>query len=137
MDKYEKIVYDYYNTKSKESVCFRFQDALDATKRGGFSRGIVPMAKNPSDFIITDNGVTFYAEVKHTENTSGVTRALFEQQRAIRDRILTARGEYWYYIYSVNIHQWYRIPGSVIRDNPNVKWKELGKYMITYLKGVY
>lgn len=137
MDKYEKIVYDWYNTKSKYSVASRFQDALDATKRSGFSHGIVPMGKNPSDFVITDNGETFYAEVKHTENPQGVTRALFEKQRVFRDRILMAQGDYRYFVYSNNVHQWYCIPGEVIRDNPNSKWKELGKYMITYLKGVY
>ena len=138
MNKYEKVIYDYFNNKSKESVCVRFQDTLDASKKSGlFSKNsprLIPMERNPSDFMITDNGDTYYAEVKHTENTTYITSSLLSEQKMFRDRILKAGGKYIYYIYADNIHQWYAIPGQVFKDRSNVKWKELGQYMINYLK---
>jgi hypothetical protein len=140
MDKYEKIVYDYFNSKGKKSICIRFQDTLDASKRvDGYRYNpakLVVMDKNPSDFIITDNGETYYAEVKHTQNTSHISSSLLRQQKMYRERILACGGKYMYYIYAEDIHQWYAIPGEFFVDKGDVKWKEVGKYMINYLRSL-
>lgn len=132
----EKVVYDYFNQSSKTKVCFRFHDSYDVIKLLK-RKQVVPLSKNPSDLLIVDGGKTYFAEVKTTDNVRGLTRPLFEQQRVIRDRILLAGGLYYYFVYSSNIKQWYKIPGEVIKENPNVKWGELGKYMINYLGAIY
>ncbi len=139
MDKYEKAVYNYFNEKSKSSVCFRFQDALDASKASGvIGKGrLAFMKKNPSDLLVCDNGDMFFAEVKHTSGIKGVTNSLFEEQRVARDRVLQSSGKYFYFIYSTNINMWYKVPGAFIRDNPNAKWKELGQFLIDYIPAVY
>ena len=142
MNKWEKVVYEYYNTKSKRSMCCRFQDSLDASKKAGLlstrqSKRMVYLDANPSDLMITDNGDTYYAEVKHTCNTKGINSSLLEEQRMFRDRILNCGGNYQYFIYADDIGQWYKIPGAYFQGKGIVKWKDIGQYMVNYLPKVY
>lgn len=127
----EDFIYDTYNSKKLKSCIFRFQDTHDATSRlsrnGLYSQKAVLLAPNPSDFVMTKDGVTSFVEVKTTESKTGVVRGLFKEQEARRDRILDCGGSYIYFIYSNCLCKWFEVKGEVIRNNPNMKWEELEK----------
>ena len=135
--KCEKIVFDYYN-RNKETVCTRFIDSADIN-RESYKRGVRFTATNivqPSDLLVTDDGETFYAEVKCTDNPFGITQSLVKQQAGSRKRILRARGAYVYYIYSSARKEWYEIPGEYFELTPKgtIYWDNLSNYKIDYLE---
>lgn len=117
----EDAVERYFN-RNKSTVCTRFADTHDTFQ--GRGHGVTLSAK-PSDFIITDNGTTFYAEVKSTASQEGITKKLFDQQAARRDRLLKAGADYLYFVYSAHLGKWYVIPATIIVRNPNEKWEDL------------
>ena len=86
------------------------------------------LSSKPSDFVVVDNGYTFFAEVKSTNNARGVTTSLFEQQRVKRDKFLKAGAGYSYFVFSTVRNAWYTIPASVIVENANRTWDELSMY---------
>lgn len=117
----EDAVERYFN-RNKSTVCTRFADTHDTFQ--GRGHGVTLSAK-PSDFIITDNGTTFYAEVKSTTSQEGITGGLFKQQAARRDRLLKAGALYLYFVYSEALDCWFSLDGIDIADNPNRKWGEI------------
>lgn len=143
MNKYERAVYSYFNSGRKNTVCYRFQDSADANRkmaiyqRKTFTPGFILMGKNPSDLIVTENGETYYAEVKSTANTRGITSPLFETQRGDRKRILAAGGKYYYFIYSITLYSWYKVPAQIIAESASRSWLDLAKYKIGYIDKVY
>jgi len=117
----EDFIFKYFN-RNKSCCCFRFSDTHDTFQ--GRGHGVV-LAKAPSDFVITELGNTYYAEVKSTENVKGTTKKLFDQQAARRDQILTSLGEYWYFVYSEAKDKWYILSGFEVAQKPSVKWEDL------------
>lgn len=120
--KCEKFVDDYFNTLGKNCVCSRFNDTSDTIQ--GKGKGIL-LRRNPSDFVITQDGVTFYAEVKSTDSPKGVSSSLFSQQKARRDRILKADGLYIYFIYSSRLDVWFYANGEFIKEKAERSFSEL------------
>lgn len=135
--KAEKIVYDYFGS-SKDSYITRLSDTHDinAQLRRFGEKPIVLGKKRESDFIIVQNGLTYFAEVKCTSNIRGVTKSLFESQEGKRNRILRVGGNYQYFIYSTVREQWYIVPGSVFYENPNRSWEDLKYYKVGCLENV-
>ena len=123
--KCEKFVDDYFNTLGKNCVCSRFNDTSDTIQ--GKGKGTI-LRRNPSDFVITQDGVTFYAEVKSTNSPIGVSSSLFSQQKARRDRILKAGGTYIYFIYSYALDTWFYTNGEFIQKKAERKFSELPKH---------
>lgn len=134
----EKIVFDYYN-RSKTTMCTRFIDSADLN-RESYKRGAKFTAtgiSQPSDLLVTCSGLTFYAEVKSTDNERGITQSLIKRQAGSRRRVLAAGGMYLYYIYRIATKQWYEIPGDVFQDTEGTfLWKDLEIYRINFLKGI-
>ena len=135
--KCEKIVFDYYN-RNKETVCTRFIDSADIN-RESYKRGAqftVTGISQPSDLLVTDNGFTFYAEVKCTENPRGLTQGLLKRQAGSRRRILAAGGAYLYYVYSLAKKTWYEIPGEIIQEcvKGTIAWERLSGFAIEFLE---
>lgn len=119
----ENFVYDFFNHKNgKNSMCSRFSDTGDTFQ--GKGKGVI-LPRSPSDFVITCDGKTLYAEVKSTVSEQGLSSSLFRQQEARRDRVLNCGGEYVYFVYSDAFKIWYRINGKIVKENPNRKWKDL------------
>ena len=88
--KAEATVYKYFSEK-KGSFIHRFTDTHDINaqlKRFHEGKGMVYTEKKPSDFIIVEGGIVYFAEVKSTENIRGVTSSLFEEQKGMRNRIM-------------------------------------------------
>lgn len=132
----EATVYKYFSEK-KGSFIHRFIDTHDINaqlNRFKDRAPIVFVGQRPSDFIAIEDGITFFAEVKSTENVRGVTSALFAEQDGMRKRILKANGLYFYFIYSIFNKSWYKVPGRIIEEKENRKWEELEQYKVGYLK---
>lgn len=116
----EDFIFKYFN-RNKNCCCFRFSDTHDTFQ--GRGRGIV-LAKAPSDFMVTNYGATFYAEVKSTENIRGTTKKLFDQQAARRNQILKAGGDYRYLVYSETKDKWYVLAGEAVLKCPTRTWEK-------------
>lgn len=125
-------------------LCFihRLADASDLT---GLNRGLskkktgfVATLKLPSDYLVTIDGVMFYAEVKSSQNATSFPFANFEegQWQAMRQQ-RAARGEYWVFIHNLNTDFWYRVPGNLILNTKDdgrmsLKWDELKPYFWSF-----
>lgn len=121
----EKVIYDFYSkTLGKRAYITRFADTKDAN-RGRVSNWVT-IAKKPSDFMITFDGDTFYAEVKSTQK-SYIDSGLFKTQRSERLKILSAGGSYIYFVYSILNECWYVLPGD-IADRGKLEFKYLEEY---------
>ncbi len=135
--KAEDIVYNYFSSR-KDSYITRLKDTHDinAQLRRFGERPIILGKKRESDFIVIEDGITYFAEVKCTTNVKGVTKSLFSSQEGKRNRILRANGSYHYFIYSTVREQWYMVPAVVIAENPNRTWEELKLYKTSRLENV-
>lgn len=120
----EDFIFKYFN-RNKSCCCFRFSDTHDTFQ--GRGHGVV-LSKAPSDFIVTNFGRVFFAEVKSTENLRGTTKKLFDQQAARRNQILTAGGDYEYFVYSEARDKWYVLAGQAVRNCPTRTWEDLDPY---------
>ena len=125
-------------------LCFvyRLQDAGELT---GLNRGLskkksgfVATKKNASDYIVTENGVMYYCEVKSSQNATSFPFANFEegQWQAMRQQ-RAANGLYWIFIHNLNTDFWYRVPSTLVLDitdsgRASVKWEELKPYFWSF-----
>lgn len=87
----------------------------------------------PSDYIVTLDGETFFAEVKSSE---GATSFPFKnirpsQYRGARQQ-LAVGGTYLFYILRTKTGAWFRVPAKVILEWPrkSMTWVELEPYRI-------
>lgn len=115
--------------KGKYSYCHRFPDSLDATRSNykNPNARFVSLPPQPSDFIVCYGGFVFFAEVKSTNSTRGISSSLFKKQAAQKLKILNAGGVYYFFVKRLETGQWYRIPGSY--PNLNAKWSELENFL--------
>lgn len=120
----EDFIFKYFN-RNKSCCCFRFSDTHDTFQ--GRGHGVV-LSKAPSDFIVTNFGRVFFAEVKSTENPKGTTKKLFDQQAARRDQILHAGGGYEYFVYCKAKDKWYVLAGEAVLFCPTRMWDDLDCY---------
>ncbi len=120
--------------KGKTSYCHRFPDSLDATRSNARNPNarFVALPPQPSDFIVVWNGVTFFAEVKSTKSTVGISSSLFKKQAAHKLKINNAGGIYYFFVKRTQTGQWYRIPGHY--PNLNAKWSELENFLFDIQK---
>lgn len=106
--KAEKFFEDYWDAKPGAD-CERVTDSKALRGlNGGRAVGDFP---KPSDYLVCDNGLLHYAEVKSTDKT---TRFPFSDIRpAQKAKALTMAaigGPYFFYIYSFGTSKWYILP---------------------------
>lgn len=115
----------------KDCWCYAFEDtreAMGANKsRRVFTKG------RPSDYLVTAKGLTFFAEVKSTENDVSFNLNNVEMsqwQAAIRS--VAAGGHYFFFIRCEATGRWYQVPAVVLVDQRKVKksirWTEIEPY---------
>lgn len=86
---------------------------------------------NPSDWVVTINGVTAYAEVKSCSNETSFPFSNFTKgQMNGMTRQSRAGGKYWIFIHHITTDKWYWIDGYTVLstiDNgkKSLSWKEL------------
>lgn len=90
---------------------------------------------HPSDFLVTNRGDMFYAEVKSSNNaTSFPFSGIQPSQWAAAKRQIAAAGKYFFFLFSQSNSQWYKIPGSFLvsiynEGRKSVKWAELTDFL--------
>lgn len=129
--KAESFIIDYFDSlKSKQIYAARFADTHDANKGrwGDPSQKKVIIPRKPCDMMLVVKGMTYFCEVKSTENKKGLKSSLFTEQYAERTRIVNAGGSYLYLIYSYAKEKWYWVPFEDL--NENATWEELDKFFV-------
>ena len=119
----------------KRAYYTRLVDAAEVvgrTGRIGFSRS------QPSDYVVTLHGNTFYAEVKSTVHEKLFQFSLLRtSQSGAAIMILGAGGEYWIFLHHLLTGNWYRIPYRVVFDakqngRASLSWIELEDYLYDF-----
>jgi Recombination protein U. len=116
------------NKLGKRAYYCRLVDAAEIFGRVGKTGNVRPQ---PSDYIITVDGVTSYAEVKSTTDETAFRFSLLRtKQTAAARQILSAGGEYNVFVHHLPTDRWYRIPYSVIATvqqtgKASIKWHDL------------
>jgi len=110
----------------------RNRDTADASGRAG---KLVVVAAQPSDFIVTLNGITAYVEVKDCNNkTSFPFSNIRESQWVAAKQQVAAKGLYFFVVHHKG--QWYCIPAKVILSTTTRKslpWKDIKEYELKTL----
>lgn len=97
----------------KQAYCIPFYDAAYLR---GLNDGHVEAPRQPADYLVTHNGVTFYAEVKSTENPTRFKFSMLRtNQWAAAHRVTVAGGEYFVFVKSLKLNRWFRVPASYIK----------------------
>ncbi len=116
----------------KDQYVFQFQDSRKVNKlHGGTSR--VFTGTHPSDMIVTDRGVTFYAEVKRSENPTSFPFAnVKSSQWVAATRQVAAGGLYFFFLRHDPEGQWYKVPAAIMLLKYDVKksvrWTDIEQF---------
>lgn len=116
---------------SKSQFLFKFHDTRAAMGVTGTRN--VKTTEHPSDYILTDNGVMLYAEVKSSENKTSLSFSNIQKgQWSAAIRQVAAGGLYIFFIYSFHLKMWYKVPARVLIEQQqirqSIKWSELSDY---------
>lgn len=129
---------DYWKQFGKSATVFRFQDSYDAMAA---TRSKTVRAKaQPSDFLVTHDGHTFFAEVKSSTNASSFSLSNIRDNQWRQAMLTTAaKGLYLFYIRNETNGVWYKIPASFFlsleKDGiKSVKWELLTEYIFNLNK---
>lgn len=117
--------------KQKTQFAYKFEDTREAMGVSG-SRRVFTQAR-PADYLVTDDGRTFFAEVKSSQHkTSFSLSNIRQQQWHCAFRICYAGGDYFFFIRHELTQQWYRVPGKdmilFFKNKKSINWKELEEY---------
>jgi penicillin-binding protein-related factor A (putative recombinase) len=92
-------------------VIERFWDAADLRGRNG-GRHVGDFPK-PSDFLVTEDGLIHYAEVKSTQNAKRFPFSNIEKgQRSSALKQVSVGGAYWFYIFTFGLGEWFLMPAT-------------------------
>lgn len=128
----EKDFVESWKRFGKRAVCIRLTDTAAAKAVAG-TRAFV--AAQPSDYIVTWEGRTFFAEVKSTTDERAFHfKHIRKQQIAAARRITKAGGEYLFFICRIRPdgQDWFLVPAQVVIETIPIKkhltWSELSDY---------
>src|SRR5688500_16501737 len=89
----------------KSQYCYAFMDSREAMGLSG-SRKVFTKAR-PSDYLVTDNGHTFFAEVKSSQSATSFNLNNVEpEQWKTAIRVTSAGGSYRFFIRRELDKQW-------------------------------
>lgn len=123
---------DYFVQFGKLATVYKFQDTREAMGTTG-SRRVFTQSR-PSDFLITHDGLTYFAEVKSSSHaTSFPFSGIRPDQWKYAILTTAAKGFYFFYIRSEYLGQWFKIPASFLislrkQDFKSIKWTDLQPY---------
>lgn len=117
--------------QSMSQFVFKFHDTRAAMGAAGTKN--VKTTEHPSDYIVTDNGLMFYAEVKSSVSQTSLSFSNIQKgQWSAAIRQVAARGLYFFFIYSFHLKVWYKVPAEVLLEQQqirqSIKWSELSGY---------
>lgn len=128
----EKDFVDYFASYGKDACVIRLTDTAAAKATSGKNAFI---QAQPSDFLLTLQGVTHFAEVKSTKNeTSFPFSNIKKGQWAASKRVVAAGGSYLFFIKNLNTDTWYLVPAQVLhaqKPKKSIRWTQLGNFKWT------
>lgn len=118
----------HFQQYGKKAWVHRFSDTAQAIGLNG-AGAIAP--SQPSDYIVTHDGVTFFAEVKFSSEPVSFSHSKIRpKQMGCARMSVPAGGLFFFFIKSKVLGKWFRVPASVITTSAikSTKWSELGAY---------
>lgn len=117
--------------QGKQKFVFKFHDTRMAM--GILKTKKVKTTEHPSDYIVTDNGLMYYAEVKSTNDKVSLPFGNIQKgQWKAATRQVAAGGLYFFFVRSEAWKTWYKVPAQVLLEHSKVrqsiKWSELSDY---------
>lgn len=117
----------------KSAYVFRLPDTKEV--RGRVGKGWV--RAQPSDYIVTEKGLTYYAEVKSTWDPKRFKKSLIttDQRKAAKLQV-RAKGKYYFFVHRLAANRWYKIPAEFILlgTNSSFLWEDLEMFIWDYTK---
>lgn len=117
-----------FHKLGKRAFVFRLPDSKETYGR---TSQVGAVRAQPSDYIVTEDGEMYYAEVKSTTDKNKFTLSQLQrgQKHAMRRQSL-AGGEYFLFIHRKDTDEWYKVPGHKLLDldKASVKWTEILSY---------
>ena len=117
----------FWQAQGKSAHLVRFRDNKDMR---GLNHGRALNAfKQPSDYLLTCQGQTLFAEVKSTDNPAGFRLAqIAPHQLGSAQRVVAAGGRYDFFIRSKD--RWFRVPAQVVlaATARTLRWADLEPY---------
>lgn len=108
----------HFSSLGKRAYFYRVVDAAEVRGRTG-KIGFVRSA--PSDYVLTVDGLTSFAEVKSTENKTSFPFSILRRSQTGPALMITkAGGAYDIYVHELAQDRWYKVPYSFI-----LQWKEM------------
>ena len=111
---------------------YRFEDHADVNKQRLRTRIV---SSKPSDFIVTLNGHTSYAEVKSILESPRFDFSRIEKRQwREATKVTKAGGQYFFYLHFINIDGWFQVPASLILGwhKKSIRYDEITKYQFTW-----
>lgn len=116
----EKIFEAFLDRLGKKACYFRLVDASEIVGRTG--KVAVSARAQPSDYMVTMNGETFYAEVKSTSSKTSFPFSMIKpSQFAAATKVIAAGGTYRIFIHRLDTDTWYMIPFSHVTEVMDLK----------------
>lgn len=115
----------------KTRWCYAFEDSREAM---GLSKSRKVFTKaRPSDYLVVAEGVTFFAEVKSSQNEVSFNLNNVEESQWIAAiRSVAAGGLYFFFIRSEVNGLWFQVPAAILvaqrKIKKSIKWEELKPY---------
>jgi penicillin-binding protein-related factor A (putative recombinase) len=112
----------------KKCFIYRVTDSKEVRGRTGKA---VSTKAQPSDYIVTEDGETYYAEVKSCNNaTSFPFGQISEVQMGSSKRQYMAGGKYFFFLHNKITNVWYKVPACAIHNHNkrSFKWEEINNY---------
>ena len=118
----------HWKAYGKRAWVHRFADTAQAIGLNG-AGAIAP--SQPSDFLVTIDGQTFFAEVKHsTEPLSFAHSKIRNQQMNCARKSVPAGGAFFFFIYAAALKKWFRVPAYIITTSAmkSTKWSDISNF---------
>lgn len=129
----EEDFVNYWSRFGKLADVYKFEDTREAM--GLSSRKVFTKAQ-PSDYLITHAGHTFFAEVKSCSSATSFAFSNIRDSQWRRAKLVTAaKGSYFFFIKSEARQEWFNVPAtfflSLEKDGmKSVKWSDLNQYFM-------
>lgn len=125
-DEFELILRRAYG---KKVFIYRVTDSKEVRGRSNSKTAFTKA--QPSDYIVTEDGRMYYAEVKSSNNkTSFPFSQISTVQWGSSKRQYIAGGCYFFFLHNVNTNNWYKVPAFAFHnhDRKSFKWEELEEF---------
>lgn len=114
--------------KGKGAFVHRLTDTAAAKATSGKKAFV---KAQPSDYLVTDDGHTFFAEVKSSHDEVSFPHSNIQPyQMASARRVTRAGGSYVFFLKNLNTGRWYCVPAEVIiaSEKKSTRWADIEPY---------